>query len=95
MMPLEEAAEQPLRAGISEAAQGRHMQATHEHWVAEFATEVMRLWPRLELDDAEHIGDALWQELAWRGLEPTDAAGRWAHRTGAGAEPLRQAPPRR
>lgn len=48
-----------------------------ETWIQLFASRLTACWPRLEANDAEHVGDGLSREARWRSIEPTLAAERW------------------
>lgn len=52
-----------------------------ERWIGAFSACLLALWPRLEPEDGEHVGAALWHESQWRDLDPDDAAVRWALRS--------------
>ncbi len=48
-----------------------------ETWIQLFASRLTACWPRLDANDAEHVGDGLSREARWRSIEPTLAAERW------------------
>ncbi|MFO1340504.1 MAG: hypothetical protein U1F53_20165 [Burkholderiaceae bacterium] len=59
-------------------------------WISTFARRLAARWPHLEEADAEHVGDGLWREAAWRLMEPTLAAELWMAQVMAPTRP----PPR-
>lgn len=48
-----------------------------ETWIQLFASRLSACWPRLDANDAEHVGDGLSREAKWRSIDPTLAAERW------------------
>lgn len=46
-------------------------------WFRQCARRLHKQWPRLDLDDLEHLAKALWCEERWKRLDPDEAALTW------------------
>lgn len=48
-----------------------------KEWIHQCAERLHEQWPRVDLDDLEHLANALITEERWRRLPPMDAAMQW------------------
>jgi hypothetical protein len=74
------------------------MNVEEQIWIEAFAHRLLTQCPRVGAPDAEHIGESLWRDRPWQGLEPDAAAEKWLAQVGlvsAGADPQREQAPRR
>lgn len=53
------------------------MNPQEQIWIEAFAHRLLTQCPRVGAPDAEHIGESLWRDRPWQGLEPDAAAEKW------------------
>jgi len=58
------------------------MNLKQDIWVDAFAQRLLQDCPRIGASDAEHIGESLWRDPAWRRCRPAVAAPQWLAQVG-------------